>query len=120
MVSGSARKVRETYPPKVAQAQAATKTTKKAIPSAIRAPCPIGSRGRSIGTTQTLGTASAGPFEDRPKPGGSRLLNEAFVDGAVDIRHLLDDADLEEQLAGLLQEGLQLAREEFPVGLAVL
>jgi hypothetical protein len=45
MVSGSARKVLLTKPPSVATAQTATKTTKKVIPSATRAPGETGVRG---------------------------------------------------------------------------
>jgi len=45
IASGSARKVFCTKPPKVATAQAATKTTKKDTPSAMRAPGETGTSG---------------------------------------------------------------------------
>ena len=48
MVIGSARKVRETKPPSVAKAQAATNRTKKEMPSVTRVPWLTGSRGRGM------------------------------------------------------------------------
>src|SRR5712671_2212745 len=97
MVAGSARKVCDTYPPNVASAHAATKTTKKARPSATRAPGPTGLSGVNL-----------------------VLLDVARVDGSFDVRHLLDDADLEQELPCVLQERLQLAGEELLVRGAIL
>src|SRR5919109_2095992 len=90
MVAGSARNVGDTKPPSVATPQARKKSAKKARPSATRAPGPTG-------------------FS------GVKLFDVSRVDGARDVRHGLDDADLEQDLAGFLQEPLQLAGEEFPV-----
>src|SRR5258707_2856718 len=67
--AGSARKVGETKPPKVAAAQTAKKSTKNATPSAMRAP---GVTGLS----------------------GVQLFDVARVDRAAAIRDRLDDADL--------------------------
>src|SRR5687768_9091226 len=66
------------------------KIAKKATPSAMRAPRPTGLS-------------------------GVKLLDVARIDRAVDVGHRLDDADLEQDLAGFLQESLQLAGEEFLV-----
>src|SRR5947209_1038797 len=49
----------------------------------------------------------------------ARLLDEARVDDRRRVRHLLDDAELQQQLARLLLEVLQLAVEELGVLLAV-
>src|SRR5881394_2361663 len=96
MEAGSARNVGDTNPPKVAAAQAAKKSTKNATPSAIRAPGVTGLRGVK------------------------RLLDVARVDRAADVRYGLDDADLDEKLARLLEEGLQLAGEELLVRRPIL
>jgi hypothetical protein len=61
-------------------------------------------------------------------PGGKRnpaeceavLFDEARVKEIVDLRRRLDDADLEQQLRGVLVEGEELAREEFLVSGFVL
>src|SRR5262245_53687175 len=102
MVSGSARNVRFTKPPSVATAHAATKTTKNAMPSAIPAARETGTRGL---------TAAPAP---------RRSLDEAGVDDRGDLRHALDDPELQQQLARLLAEGLVLAGEELAIRLAVL
>src|SRR5215470_9858243 len=75
-------------------------------PRVIRAVLPTGTRGVSI---------DAG--RGRPVPSS---LDEARVDGGGDVRHALDDAELEEQLSRFLAEGLELAVEELLVRLAVL
>src|SRR5258708_4843336 len=93
--AGSARKVGETKPPKVAAAQTAKKSTKNATPSAMRAP---GVTGLS----------------------GVKLLNVARVDRGCDVGHRLDDADLDEELARVLEEALQLAGEELLIRCAIL
>src|SRR5882672_4630187 len=49
-----------------------------------------------------------------------RSLDEARVDGGGDVRLRLDDAELEEQVHGLLAEGLDLSREELAGRLAGL
>src|SRR5687767_13116437 len=72
------------------------KSTKKARPSATRAPGPTGFSGVKF------------------------LLDVARVDRARHVRHRLDDADLEQDLARFLEEALQLAGEEFLVGRLVL
>src|SRR5436189_27118 len=69
---------------------------KNATPSAIRAPGVTGLRGVK------------------------RLLDVARVDRAADVRYGLDDADLDEELARLLEEGLQLAGEELLVRRPIL
>src|SRR5215470_18781242 len=106
MVMGSARKVRFTKPPRVAAPQARKNKTKKARPRAIRAVLPTGTRGVSI---------DAG--RGRPVPPS---LDEACVDGGGDVRHALDDAQLEQEIGRLLAEGLELPVEELLVRLAVL
>src|SRR5258708_27503960 len=68
--AGSARKVCETKPPKVAAAQTAKKSTKNATPSAMRAPAVTGVSGVQV------------------------LLVVAPIDDALDRRHRLDDSDL--------------------------
>src|SRR6266850_5043351 len=73
IVAGSARKVGDTRPPTVAAAHAAKNRTKNATPSAMRAP---GVTGLS----------------------GVKLLDVARIDGAADVWHRLDDADLDQQL----------------------
>src|SRR5262249_54684152 len=98
IVTGSARKVRLTKPPSVATAHAATKTTKNATPRATAAAAPTG----------TSGLTAAGS------------LDEACVDDRVDVRHRLDDAQLQQELGRVAAEGLQLAGEELGVGRAVL
>src|SRR5262252_10996007 len=106
MVMGSARKVRLTKPPSVAAPQARKKRTKKAMPRATRAVLPTGTRGVSI------------------DPGRGRLLpaslDEARVDGSGDVRHALDDAELEEEVGRFLAEGLKLAVEELLIRLPIL
>src|SRR5688500_7823527 len=72
------------------------KSTKKARPSAARAPGPTGFSGVKL------------------------LLDVARVDGARHVGHRLDDADLEQDLARFLEEALQLAGEEFLVCRLVL
>src|SRR5438270_7550145 len=84
--AGSARKVGDTKPPKVAAAQTAKKSTKNATPSARRAPGVTGLR-------------------------GVKLLDVARIDRGADIRHRLDDADLDQELPRFLEEALQLAGE---------
>src|SRR5215468_6752185 len=106
MVMGSARKVRLTKPPRVAAPQARKNRTKKATPRAIRAVRETGTRGVSID-----------PGRRRPVPPS---LDEARVDGRGDVRHALDDAELEQEVGRLLAEGLQLAVEELLVRLAIL
>src|SRR5215831_5228650 len=91
IVSGSARNVRLTKPPSVATAHAATKTTKKATPSASAVAAETG----------TSGLTAAGS------------LDEARVDDRVDVRHGLDDAQLQQELGGVAAEGLQVAGEEL-------
>src|SRR5262245_2177600 len=98
IVSGSARNVRLTKPPSVATAHAATKTTKNPTPRASAAAAETG----------TSGLTAAGS------------LDEACVDDRVDVRHGLDDAQLQQELGGVLAEGLQVAGEELGVGRAVL
>src|SRR5258706_7073220 len=94
--AGSARKVGETKPPKVAAAQTAKKSTKNATPSAMRAPGVTGLSGVKL------------------------LLDVARIDGALDRRHRLDDADLDQELPRFLEEALQLAGEELLVRRAIL
>src|SRR5260221_2791196 len=94
--AGSARKVGETKPPKVAAAKTAKKSTKNATPSAMRAP----------GVTGLSGV--------------KRLLDVARIDGALDRRHRLDDADLDQELPRFLEEALQLGGEELLVRRATL
>src|SRR5215467_3563679 len=106
MVMGSARKVRLTKPPRVATPQARKNRTKKARPRAIRAVLPTGTRGVNI---------DAG--RERPVPPS---LDEARVDGGGDVRHALDDAELEEEIGRFLAEGLQLAVEELLIRLPIL
>src|ERR1700682_2482412 len=96
IAAGSARKVGETKPPKVASAHAATNSTKKATPSATRAPGPTGFKGVNW------------------------LLDVARVDRARDVGHRLDDAHLEQQLAGFPEESLQLAGEEILIRRPIL
>src|SRR2546423_12784877 len=43
------------------------------------------------------------------------LLDEPRIGQRVEIRHLLDDADFEQQVGGFLAELLELAGEELPV-----
>src|SRR5213076_845880 len=95
IVAGSARKVGDTKPPKVAAAHAAKNSTKNATPSATRAPGVTGFSGVKL-----------------PDVGG--------VDRRIDVGHRLDDADLEQELPRLLQEGLQLAGEKPAVRRAIL
>src|SRR5690348_13476256 len=106
MVMGSARKVRLTKPPRVAAPHARKNRAKKAMPRATRAVRETGTRGFSID-----------PGRGRPDPSS---LDEARVDGGGDVRHALDDAELEQEIRRLLAEGLQLAVEELLVRLAVL
>src|SRR6267154_6735686 len=46
---------------------------------------------------------------------GNALLDEARIKEVVDLRNRFDDADLEQQVCGLLVKGLELAHEEFLV-----
>src|SRR5437879_11877130 len=101
MVIGSARNVRLTKPPMVATPHPRKKSAKKARPRVILA-------ARETGTSGV----SAGP--------AGRSLDEARVDGGGDVRLRLDDAELEEQVGGLLAEGLDLSRKELAVRLAIL
>src|SRR6266581_3897261 len=96
MVIGSARNVRLTKPPRVATPHPRKKSAKKARPRVILA-------ARETGTSGV----SAGP--------AGRSLDEARVDGGGDVRLRLDDAELEEQVGGLLAEGLDLSRMNFGV-----
>src|SRR6266568_1319585 len=50
-----------------------------------------------------------------PLARGRRSLDEPRVRQRVEIRHLLDDADFEEQVGGLSAELLELAGEELLV-----
>src|SRR4051794_37806430 len=88
IVSGSARKVCETKPPKVSADHSATKATKKATPSATFAPAPTGARGFT---------------------GPGALLDEPGVGQLRHVGRLLDDPRLEQQLGRLLRERRVLA-----------
>src|SRR3989442_752265 len=90
IVIRSARNVFETKPPSVATAHSAKKTTKNSRPSPRRGP---GATGRS----------------------GFKLLNEAGISQALQIRDLLDDADLEQQIGRFLAELRVFAGEELLV-----
>jgi hypothetical protein len=59
MASGSARKVFCTKPPKVAMAHTATKSTKKLMPSAMRAPGLTGVKGFMRDLLRGVGVAGA-------------------------------------------------------------
>src|SRR5437667_11151147 len=50
-----------------------------------------------------------------PAAQAGALLDEPRIGQRVEIRHLLDDADFEEQVGGFLAELLQLAGEELLV-----
>src|SRR5262249_46160978 len=102
MVTGSARKVRLTKPPNVTAPQARKNSAKNRMPRPTLAPRETGARGVSTG------------------PSSPRSLEEARVDDRRDVGHALDDAELEQELARLLAEGLDVAGEELFVGLAVL
>src|SRR5207244_11176600 len=93
MVIGSARNVRLTKPPRVATPHPRKKSAKKARPRVILAARETGTSGVSVG------------------PAG-RSLDEARVYGGGDVRLRLDDAELEEQVGGLLAEG-QIGRASW-------
>src|SRR3954468_2657965 len=113
IVSGSARKVLDTSPPKVTAAQAAKNTTKKARPSAIRAPGATGCSGLMLWAPSPLRGEGWGE-------GRLRSLEEAGVRQLRHVRHLLDDAGLEQQVRRFLAERSVLAGEELLVGRPVL
>src|SRR4051812_45017357 len=98
MLTGSARKVGETWPPKVAHAQTATNRMKKVSPRPTRGPGATGSSGR-IGLSWRRGA----------------LFDEAGVDDLARVRHRLDDAEAEQEVGCLLGEGLDVAGEELLV-----
>src|SRR6478609_3669990 len=107
MVNGSARKVLGTRPPKVTAAQAAKKTTKKARPSATRAPGATGCRGFMM------------PSGLDPRLCGDDVatsLQEARVRQLAHVGHLLDDAGLQQQLRRFLAERGMLTGKELLVG----
>src|SRR2546425_2414963 len=90
-----------TRPPRGAAPPPRKNSGKKARRGVILVAGEAGTRGVSVGPAR-------------------RSLDEARVDGQGDVRLRLDDAELEEQVGGLLAEGLDLSREELVVGLAVL
>src|SRR5262245_19316774 len=120
MVNGSARNVLETNPPSVAIAQAARKSTKNAMPSAIFTPRVTGVSGfiANKNGPGMRGRASWVPTCGRT--GARPSLDETDVDDRVDVGHALDDAELEQELPCLAAESLDLTREEPAIGLAVL
>src|SRR3990167_9583001 len=81
IVIGSARKVFCTKPPSVATAHTAKNSTKKAMPSTTRVP----------GATGTIGFMPC-------------LLEESGIGQLGQIRHLPDDAALEQQRGRFLAE----------------
>src|SRR5919112_620042 len=128
MVIGSARKVLDTKPPSVAKAQAATKTTKNEMPRTILGPWATGSRGRGMGYRVVLGARRqprAGDLRTIGVVAGARgagssgrraappeddeLLDEPGIDDRLDVRLLLDDADLEQEVRRLVRELLELS-----------
>src|SRR5689334_5311858 len=52
--------------------------------------------------------------------GMAQLVDVAGIDNAGDVRSLLDNSDLQEQIGGFLGEGLKLRGEKFLVGGLVL
>src|SRR3990167_3611314 len=101
IVIGSARKVFCTKPPSVATAHTAKNSTKKAMPSTTRVP----------GATGTSGF-----IDDRP----CGLFQKTRIGQVGQVRHLPDDAALQQQRSRLLAELGMLAGEELLVRLAVL
>src|SRR5512137_205 len=89
IVTGSARNVFDTKPPKVAALHAATNSTKNAIPSTALRPDAMG----LSGVIASCATA-------RPQAFGS--LDEAGVGERAEIGNRLEDADLEQQVRGFL------------------
>src|SRR6478672_4667128 len=129
IVSGSARNVFETKPPNVAMLQPSTYRTKNATPSATLRVPPTGSSG-FIATRVPAGRgvaaredAMARTQARRPRAGRATpatLLDESRIVECVHVRHRLDAANLQQQVARFLAELLQFAVEEFLVRRLVL
>jgi hypothetical protein len=94
MEIGSARKIFDTKPPKVAIDQTAKKSTKKLIPS----------------TTRVLGATGVSGLMDKLK---TALLNEASISQFCEIWNLFDDASLKQQICRFFAECSMFTREEF-------